>query len=169
MQMGLFRISIGLHRKSPRSRGWNREPNNNATSRTGSRFHSRRRKYRSSSKCVRPIQQAHSRYRDAKNRIVISPHQAANSVRIARAAFPSASQSLTPTFVVSKFRIANKEHVDRRLAPITSPIIQLRLSWVDIRKTIDRNLDGLVSYRVPRLEARTARIANEPGLFVPTV
>ena len=46
-------IAFRLHRRFLRSRGWNRESNNNALSRTGSRFHSRRRKRRSSSKCVR--------------------------------------------------------------------------------------------------------------------
>jgi len=46
-------IAFRLHRRCLRSRGWNRESNNNAISRTGSRFHSRRRKRRSSSKCVR--------------------------------------------------------------------------------------------------------------------
>ena len=116
----------GLHRKNLRSREWKREPNNKATSKTGSRFHSRRRKCQPSSKCVRTIQPTRFKPREAANRIIDHPHQAANSVRIARAAFPSTQDSPSTCKHSNNSSIANKEHVDHRPIPDNDPIHRCR-------------------------------------------
>jgi len=48
-----------------------------------------------------------------KNHITDRPHPAANSVRIASAAFPSTIESLTTRKLANNSSITNKEHLDR--------------------------------------------------------
>jgi hypothetical protein len=66
-----------LYGKSLRSRGWNREPNNTAISRIGSRFHSRRRKCQVSLRRICTIQPT----RPERRRLQIASRIAAISAK----------------------------------------------------------------------------------------
>ena len=63
--------------------------------------------------------------RDAKNRIGVFPHHAANKVRIAKAAFPSTIESSTNTQAFQQFFISQQRTCrPSRYDPITPPFIR---------------------------------------------
>ena len=158
-----------MHSRCLRSRGWNRESNNNALSRTGSRFHSRRRKRRSSSKCVRTYIQLGSK--SVTSRItspivrIQRPTQFESRVRRFQARLNRLLYASIPSILLSP----TKSISTVAQYPTTTMFIRSRQVDVDIWIAIVRDSDGTFCCWVPRLEVRTASIAKRPCSFIPIV